>query len=618
MNTGEGRAAPPDAWGIIPAFEDADGQWHEVPAATRDALVEAMGGDPRADGPPATDDRVLVVRRAAPHALDRPGEVVLEDGTRRPPSRAVPPDLPLGYHQLFLTGQDAPTRLIVSPGRCHLPDDLRWWGVVVQLYRAWSRSSEGIGDLADLRALATWLADVGADALMVNPLGTAVPTTPRDPSPYLPSSRRFLDHIHLRVAEVPGAEAAGPVAGRPSGRVDHDTVAAAKLAALERAFAAAGEDPALDAWVAGADPALRTFAAWSVAAERHGDDWRHWPVDLRHPEGGGLARLRLQAPDRVRFHLWLQWCADRQLAAAAAPLQLVRDLPIGASPYGFDAWQYQDLLATDVTVGAPPDLLGPEGQDWQLPAFVPWKLRAAGYEPFIQTVRAAFRHAGALRIDHALGLFRLFWIPPGDTPAHGAYVAQPTAELFDVLALESHRAATVVIGEDLGTVGAGVRDELGARHMLRYHVGWFEDDPPSAWDRRALASLSTHDLPTVAGVWGGEDERELRDIGQDPDVEWYGQLRDRLAAMAGGPGAGLDEVLEGAHRWLGSAPSAILLTQLEDLLGVDTRPNVPGTEPPRRHNWSDPLPVPIDDLPTHRRVQAVLDAFRAAATPDVE
>ncbi len=616
MNKGEGRASPPDAWGIIGAFEDADGQWQEVPGTTRDALVEAMGGDPRADGPPPTDDRVLVLRQAEGHELDQPGEVVLEDGTRRPASRTLPPDLPLGYHDLYLPGRGRPTRLIVSPGRCHLPEGLRWWGVVVQLYRAWSHTSEGIGDLADLRSLATWLADVGADAMMVNPLGAAVPTTPRDPSPYLPSSRRFLDFIHLRVAEVPGADPTAGVADPPAGRVDHDAVAAAKLAALERAFAVAGHDPALDTWVEHSDPALRTFAAWSVAAERHGDDWRRWPVDLRHPDGGGLARLRLQAADRIRFHLWLQWCAEHQLAAAAAPLHLVRDLPIGASPYGFDAWQHQDLLATDVTVGAPPDLLGPDGQDWQLPAFVPWKLRAAAYEPFIQTVRAAFRHTGALRIDHALGLFRLFWIPPGATPAQGAYVAQPTDELFDVLALESHRAATVVIGEDLGTVGAGVRDELAARHMLRYHVGWFEDDPPPTWDRLALASLSTHDLPTVAGVWSGEDERELRDIGQDPDTEWYDQLRERLAATAGGPDAGIDDVLEGTHRWLGSAPSAILLTQLEDLLGVESRPNVPGTSPPQRFNWSDPLPVPIDDLPDHPRVAAVLDAFREAAEPN--
>ncbi len=613
MSGGEGRAAPPDAWGIIPAFEDADGQWQQVPDVTRDALVEAMGGDPRADGPPSTDDAVRVVRQGTTHELDQPGELVLEDGTRRAPGRTLPSDLPLGHHELFVAGRDTPTRVIVSPGRCHLPADLRWWGVVVQLYRTWSRASEGIGDLADLRTLATWLARTGADAMMVNPLGAAVPTTPRDPSPYLPSSRRFLDHLHLRVAEVPGAEAAGPVAEPPTGRVDHDAVAAAKLAALERAFAAAGDDPALDTWAQQADPSLAAFAAWSVAAERHGDDWRSWPADLRHPDGGGLARVRGEEPDRVRFHTWLQWCADRQLAAAAAPVALVRDLPIGASPYGFDAWQYQDLLATDVTVGAPPDLLGPEGQDWMLPAFVPWKLRAQGYEPFIQTVRAAFRHAGALRIDHALGLFRLFWIPPGRSPSDGAYVAQPTAELFDVLALESLRASTVVIGEDLGTVGAGVRDELHARHVLRYHVGWFEDDPPAQWDQRALASLSTHDLPTVAGVWTGEDERELRAIGQDPDAAWYQQLRDRLAATTNTDDPSLDDVLVGAHRWLGSAPSAIRLTQVEDLLGVTSRPNVPGTEPPQRDNWSDPLPVPIDDLPSHPRVTAVLDALREAA-----
>ena len=622
--SGEGRAADPDAWGVIPAYEDADGQWQEVPRATRDALVEAMGGDPSAAGPPATDDAVLVLHRGQGHELDGSGaEVALEDGTRRTVGSTVPDDLPLGYHDLLVPGRDRPTRLIVSPGVCHLPDGLRWWGVAVQLYAAWSRRSEGIGDLADLRALATTFADAGADALMVNPLGAAVPTTPRDASPYLPSSRRVLDWLHVRVAEVPGGDAAGHVADPPHGRIDHDAVAAAKLAALERAFRASrsATEAAVDAWLPDADPAMPRYAAFAVAAEQHGPDWHDWPADLRRPGGAGWTRFERDHVDRVRFHLWVQWCADRQLADTASSIALVRDLPVGASPYGFDAWMDQDLLADGVTVGAPPDLLGPQGQDWQLPAYVPWKLRAAGYAPFAETVRASFRHAGGLRIDHALGLFRLFWIPPDATPSQGAYVAQHTDELFDVIALESHRAGAVVIGEDLGTVGAGVRQTMHERRMLRYHVGWFEEDPPPTWAPDALASLSTHDLPTVAGVWTGEDERELEAIGQQPDHTWYDLLRTRLADLVDeratdlvdDRATGVSDVLAAAHRWLASAPSAIVLAQLEDLLGVTHRPNVPGTQPPVRDNWSTPLPVPVDDLADHTGVRAVLDAMASVA-----
>ena len=606
----EGQAAPPDAWGIIPGFEDADGRWRETPAATHDALVEAMGGDPRADGPPPTDDAVLVLHPDTGHELDAPATLVLEDGTRREVGHTVPGDLPLGYHELRVAGRDTPTRLIVSPGTCHLPDDLRWWGVAVQLYAAWSHGSEGIGDFADLRLLAHTLAGFGADALMVNPTGAAVATTPRDASPYLPSSRRMLDWLSLRVAEVPGrghrrtGAAASRGAHRPRPRRRRQ--AGRPRGRLRRR----GRRPGAGCLAGRGGPGrdrLRPVVGGRRAARRR------------------LARLaRRPAPPRRRRH-GPRWRARTRGACGSTsgcsgartgswprrprPLHLLRDLPVGASPHGFDAWIDQDLLADGVTVGAPPDALGPHGQDWQLPAYVPWKLRAAGYEPLARTIRASLRHAGALRIDHALGLFRLFWIPPGGTPADGAYVAQPTGDLFDVLALESHRAGAVIVGEDLGTVGAGVRRELHERRMLRYHVGWFEDEPPSTWAPDALASLSTHDLPTVAGVWTGEDEAELERIGQDPDAGFFQRLRWKLAAIAGDGYAPLDDVLVAAHRWLASAPSAIVLGQLEDLLGVTTRPNVPGTQPPTRANWAHPLPRPLEELADDARARAILDAL---------
>ncbi len=262
----------------------------------------------------------------------------------------------------------------------------------------------------------------------------------------------------------------------------------------------------------------------------------------------------------MRFHRWVQWVLDAQLARAGEPLALLGDVPIGSDPDGADAWMWQDVLATGVTVGAPPDRLGPAGQDWTLPAFVPWKLRAAGYQPFIDTLRAAFRHVGGVRIDHVLGLFRLFWIPEGGTPADGAYVRMPTRELLDILALESQRAGAFVVGEDLGTVEGGVREELLARRILRYQVWWFEDDPVERWATDALGSVTTHDLPTVAGVWTGADLRMQEDAGLDPDTDWLARLHRDLEEATGVAADGdARDVSLALHRRLAAGPSRVVV-----------------------------------------------------------
>lgn len=606
----EGHTVQPDAWGILPAYDDAFGNRVETAEETRRALIVAMGTDPDGPGPPVVDD-VLVVRQGEVAILPGAVEIVREDGEVVATGSQLPGDLPAGYHDVRVSGRDAPVRLIVSPGVCHLPEGLRTWGLAVQLYALRSAGSWGIGDLADLAALAWWAADRGAGTVLVNPLGSVAPTRPREASPYFPSTRRFLDWIYLRVTDVPGGAELTTDADLADGPIDRDRVAALKLAALEEAYRRAPSDPDHDRYVEHGGEDLRSFATWQVAAERFGGDWRRWPAELRHPSSPEVARLGREHDDRVRFHTWLQWCADRQLERAGQALRLGGDLPIGADPGGFDAWQYQDLLADGVTVGAPPDELGPQGQDWKLPAFVPWKLRAAGYEPYITTLRAAFRHTGLLRIDHVLGLFRLFWIPPGGTAADGAYVAQPTRELLDILALESRRARAIVVGEDLGTVQPGVRHELYERRILRYHVGWFEDGPPETWSPFSLASLSTHDLPTVAGVWTGYDLEELDALGLEPDREWFGRLRQRLESWAA-PGVELEDATLGAHRALAAAPSAVVLAQLEDLVGAVPRVNVPGTQPPLRANWTTPLPTTLEGLTTHPVVSAVLSALADA------
>ncbi|MBW3619430.1 MAG: 4-alpha-glucanotransferase [Actinobacteria bacterium] len=618
-----GAAAAPDAWGIVSGYEDAFGEWTDVPVETRDALVAAMGGDPAADGPPASD-AVHVVRAGEPVDVAGAVRVELEEGGGRDLDGHVPGDLPLGYHDLEVRGEDDPRRLIVSPGTCHLPDDLRTWGWAAQLYAVRSDDSWGIGDLGDLRRLAAWSARLGAGTLLINPLAAVDPLTPRETSPYYPTSRRFLDPVYARIAEVPGAAHAdlGDLPARAAElnevrEIDRDEVAAIKLAALERCYAEVSGGLDADAgyrrFLDERGPDLDRFAIHQTLTELHGDRWRSWPEGLQAPSSPGVHRVAADRVDRVRFHRWVQFVLDDQLRRAGEPLALLGDLPIGSDPDGADAWMWQDVLAEGVTVGAPPDMLGPQGQDWSLPAFVPWKLRAARYQPFVDTLRSAFRHVGGLRIDHVLGLFRMFWIPPGGTAADGAYVRQHTRELLDILALESHRAGAFVVGEDLGTVEAGVREELAARRILRYQVWWFEEDPIDEWARDALASVTTHDLPTVAGVWTGEDARMQRGVGLDPDLAWHDELRTRIRRAAGVPrDAAVRDVVVALHERLARAPDRLVVTQLEDALGLHDRPNVPGTTRDVRANWSLALPVLLEELEEHPTVAAVASALSRA------
>jgi len=614
-----GRSAPPDAWGIVAGYEDAFGTWTDVDPTVREQLVVAMDGDPSADGPPEVD-AVLVIRAGETPEVADLIEVTLEDGDVVVADGCLPADLPLGYHDLHLRGQEQPRRLIVSPGRALLPDASISWGWAAQVYALWSDASWGIGDLRDLRTLAGWSASQGAGTILINPLHAVTPVTPRGTSPYYPTSRRFLDPLYLAVDEVPGASDLGGVPELRArsrhagghGRIDRDAVFAAKMEALERIWETsptAGQEPE---FLAEDDPGTWAFAMYCVLAEHHGTSWKDWPAGLSHPDNVEVAAFAAEHADRVRFHRWLQWLCEQQLRRAGEPLALLGDLPIGADPDGFDAWEWQDVLADGVTVGAPPDALGPHGQNWMLPAFVPWKLRAARYEPFIDMLRRAMRHVGGLRIDHVLGLFRLFWIPPEGEAASGTYVRMPSRELLDILALESHRNDTFVVGEDLGTVEEGVRDELDARDILRYQVWWFEDDDLGRWSSKALASVSTHDLPTVAGIWTGTDEADLRAIGQRPDGAWHAELRDRIAVAAGvaidAPAA---EAVVGLHRRVARAPNRIVVVQLDDALVVPHRINVPGTDAGARpDNWSQPLPVAVDALAGDPTVRAVVTAMR--------
>ena len=515
----------PCSWGVEPRYRDVDENWVETPIETRRALLDAMGAE--GDEPPPSP---VVVARVGDAAA----------GGRE-----------LGYHDL-----DDGRRLIVAPPRCYLPAGLRTWGFAVQLYALWSRDSAGIGDLADLHRLGAWSVTQGAGMTMVSPLHAPLPGTPQERSPYSPSSRCFRNPLHLHVAGL---------AERPGDLIDRDRVYERKMAALEREFASFAGDPEFDRYCAEQGSLLFGYAAFCARHEgREGDQ------------------------DRVRFHSWVQWRLDRQLAEVSTDVDLVHDLAVGFHPEGADAWVWRDVVAHGVRVGAPPDEFNDDGQDWGFPPFDPWKLQQARYEPFIRTVRAGLRHAAGLRVDHVMGLFRLWWIPPGADARDGGYVRYPAEDLLAILALESMLADAYVVGEDLGTVEPAMRETLAAHDVLSYRLLWFEDEPPGQWPAKALAAVTTHDLPTIAGVCAGADEPELGS-----------KLR----------GGSVTEAVRNAYADLAHAPSMIVAATLEDVLEVEERPNQPGTVQPT--NWSRPLPLSVEEIEADPRVAAVAETLNA-------
>lgn len=608
-------------WGIETNYLDALGRRRRTSQSSRAAVLAAMGGDP---GGPQPDNQgtVRLLRPGDSRRLAAAADLTLEDGTVLRVERRLPPDLPLGYHHLRSHGADRPTLLIVGPGKAHLPEGLRLWGWAAQLYAVRSRRSWGMGDLGDLRRLARWSArDLGAGFLLLNPLQSVAPGTPQEPSPYFPSSRLFRNPLYLRIEDVPGAAAAAagrtlePLieAGRALNRepfIDRDAVYRLKLAALELLWARFAGSAAFDRYRRNAGAALPRFALYCALVERHGQDRASWPARYRRPDGAAVARFGREHAARVRFHQWVQWLLDRQLERAARELPLMRDLPIGVDPRGFDAWNWQDTLAAGVTVGAPPDEYNTRGQDWGLPPFVPHKLRAADYLPFRETIRAGLRHAGGLRIDHVMGLFRLWWIPRGAGPAAGAYVRSFAEELLEIIAIESQRSGAMIVGEDLGTVAPGVRARLARHRILSYRLLWFEKKSPSRYPVQSLAVVTTHDLPTIAGLWTGDDLAEQDALGLAPNRAGTLGIRRRLGKLTGaGETTKTADVVVRTHRLLAASASALVTPTLEDALAVESRPNMPGTTV-ERPNWSIPLPLPLELIEKHPLVLRVARCFR--------
>ncbi|MFD6028889.1 4-alpha-glucanotransferase [Streptomyces griseoluteus] len=575
-------------------------------------------------------------------------------------------DLPTGVHHVTVTAPDGRTghaHLIVAPERLPAPAG-RSYGLLAQLYSVLSHRSWGMGDLGDLAELAAWAGRThGAGFVQVNPLHAAVPGAPTDPSPYRPSSRRFPDPVHLRVEDVPEYSYAelNPRLRERAERlradvldkgalIDRDAVWELKRQALEqvvRVPLGPGRQAAYDAFRAEEGQALEDHATWYALAEEFGPDWRTWPEPLRDPRSAETARARARLADRVEFHTRLAWLTDGQLRAAqraaeeaGMPIGIVHDLAVGVHPVGADAWSQQDHFAAGMSVGAPPDAFNARGQDWGLPPWRPDRLAESGHLPYRLLLRALFRYAGALRIDHVMGLFRLWWVPEGSPPTDGTYVRYDAEAMLALLALEASRAGALVIGEDLGTVEPGVRETLQRRGVLGTSVLWFERDwtgdgrplAPESWRADCLATATTHDLPPTAARLTGEhvDLREklglLVKSGADEradavadTAEWLallGSLGLLDAPAAGPPGSDEEAEIQGFHRFLLRTPARLVGIWLPDGIG-DRRPqNVPGTWD-QYPNWrlpvSDPQgrPVPLEELTASLRLGALLAAVRA-------
>jgi 4-alpha-glucanotransferase len=568
------------------------------------------------------------LRAGTTRALSTPGELTDEGGAAREVTALS--DLDPGWYRLRTDRQEV--TVVVSPAA--LPAPPRSWGWMLQLYALHSRDSWGIGDLGDLREFTAHAAEQGASAILLNPLHAITPLSPVQPSPYTPSSRRFATPLALRITDLPEYAAADPAARaevdalRPEAvgdRIPHDRVWAAKKSAAELLWRAAGRPDPVDP---GAD--LVDFATYCALAERYGGRFSRWPAPLRHPGSAAVARARRELAPRVAFHGWLQQRVADQLAAAREaardmPLGVIHDLAVGCDPEGADAWALQDVLALDVTVGAPPDAFNQRGQAWGLPPWRPDRLAETGYAAYRDMLRALLTHADGLRIDHVAGLFRLWWVPPGRSADRGTYVHYDAEAMLAVLTLEASRANAAVVGEDLGTVEPEVTAALHSRNMLGSTVLWFARDlqdrlqPPSEWPEEAVATISTHDLPTAAGFLTGEHVRARADLGLLDDVPAEerkaaaerAELVDVLVAEGLAQPDDPDErLIVAMHALLARSRCRLVLASPYDVVGETRQPNLPGTvdEYP---NWRLPLPRTLEELSTDPRVKEVVAALRS-------
>lgn len=666
---------------IAPDYIDAHGRPQQISALTRDRLLGLM---PLSAGSASSLPPAAIFRQGEPLIL-LPGlmtpavwQLTSEAGEhwsgRCAPGESITlPALPDGYHQLTLehNAQRDSCCIIVAPPRCYEPAELlagdALWGSCIQLYTLRSANNWGIGDFGDLQRMIVETARRGGAFVGLNPLHALFPAEPESASPYSPSSRRWLNILYIDVGAVPDfqqSEAAQAwwrleatqqalQAARRTEWVDYPAVTRLKLAGLRLAWrqfrqrdAEEAEVTAFDAFIeAGGDSLLfqGLFDALHAArreqqADCHG--WQSWPEAFQRPDSAAVLAFRIEHSDEVRFYLWLQWLAAQQFAACWQRCQqqqmaigLYRDLAVGVARDGAETWRERDLYCLEASVGAPPDILGPLGQNWGLPPVDPQVMAARAFEPWITLLRASMQDCGALRIDHVMALLRLWWIPQRESAAEGAYVLYPLDALLAILALESQRHRCMVIGEDLGTVPAAIVDKLRDAGVYSYKVLYFEQASqqafraPAQWPRQAMAVSTTHDMPTLRGWWRSDDLRLGSALGLYPDkAVLAGLYRDRQAArkallrtlLRSGSlpprqrfqrgGARMTRALgQAILSYLAGTQSALLGLQPEEWLDMATPVNVPGTTD-AYPNWRRKLSATLEEMFSDPAVETLLAA----------
>ena len=617
--------------GIQTGFHDGQGEWHTTDAAALKIILDALP----VRAPRRFLNGIVTLRAgegrrtklADTVALPLKWEVcdrdrVLAEGTANSYEIPLPSNLPVGVYRLqladaSLSSEDA--TLIVAPGKAYAGTFDRTWMLAVQLYGLRSDRNWGIGDFTDLQDLIRVGASLGAGGIGLNPLHALFDDRPAECSPYSPNSRLFLNPLYIDVEALPeftGAADSELAPLRRSGLVDYPAVAAAKWRALRAAFDQFQSKPnpsrqaAFEAFRAERAPLLTRFACFEMLRHRYEKAWWEWPSEFQHPDDAQCAEL-CAGPDgaEVAFIEYVQWNADVQLKACFdltrdldMPVGLYLDVAVGVQAGGFDAWNEQIAISRHLSVGAPPDALQPAGQNWGLAGFNAAGLEAQGFAPFKDMLRASMRYAGAIRLDHVLGLNRLYVVPHGYRPQNGAYVEMPLDALLAVTAQESVANDCVVIGEDLGTVPDGFRDHMAAWGIWSYLVMMFERDERYAfrgldhYAANALVTFNTHDLPTYAGWRSYHDLQLKRSIGIDPgesdDARRYAiEMLDTVLRQNG-----IDRSdFFGVAHFLARTRTRLEAIALEDLLGVTDQPNIPGTidEHP---NWRQRLPATVDML----------------------
>jgi len=575
----------------------------------------------------------------------------------------LPLDLPLGYHDVALSADDdefARSRLIVAPEACYTPNEIKEgkkiWGLSVQLYCVRSEKNWGIGDFSDLALLIEKAAGVGADFIGLNPIHALYPANPNACSPYGPSSRRWLNYLYIDVTAIDGYDDASVQAvvssdefkatlehARNVEHVDYEAVAHVKLAALKAVFdvydakylrKSTKQNKAFKAFVEAGGESLDMLAVYD-ALQSHlkaeGKDSWGWPVfpqEYKDYYNPAVAKFKSANEQDVKFYLFLQWIAAQQLELASnkatdagMTIGLYRDLAVGVSEGSAEIWGNKDLYCTGASVGAPPDILGPLGQNWGLPPMDPRKLYEQGYQPIIDLFASNMASSGSLRIDHVMALLRLWWVVKGDNAKDGGYVYYPVDDLLGILALESHRNQSLVIGEDLGTVPEEIRSKLADNGVYSYRVFFFEQAEdggffsPSHYPVQSMSTLTTHDMPTLIGYWHCLDLELGKEIGLYPTEEilqtLYADRHENKQAILDtlhghgsiGDNVGRDvnhtgmnrELNNGMQVHMAGGSSALLSLQLEDWLEMDKPVNIPGTfdEYP---NWRRKLTENIESM----------------------